>query len=198
MANGNLGYVLDRANVPDPQGSQLTERVRKIATHADAAAQLLGNFRWFGQDGGRENQEMTVGSALERAVGATRAAARKSGVVVEIRGDALIHPVPLRHGTIEMMATAALLEVMQMLAQRPPDSQPPQPIVLEATRTETDIEISVLSRSGDDAQLSRDDIADATYDLVTRLAASCRSELRRIGQKGYPVRFLLRLDRDVV
>jgi hypothetical protein len=97
-----------------------------------------------------------------------------------------------------MMATAALLEVMQMLAQRPPDSQPPQPIVLEATRTETDIEISVLSRSGDDAQLSRDDIADATYDLVTRLAASCRSELRRIGQKGYPVRFLLRLDRDVV
>jgi signal transduction histidine kinase len=198
MANGNLGYVLDRANVPDPQGSQLTERVRKIATHADAAAQMLGHFRWFGQDGSRDNVEMTVSSALERAVGATKAAARKSGVVVEIRGDALGHPVLLRHGTIEMMATAALLEVMQALAHRPPDSLPPQPIVLEATRTEKDIEISVLSRTGYETPLPRDDIADATYDLVARLAASCRSELRRIGQNGYPVRFLLRLDRDVV
>jgi signal transduction histidine kinase len=198
MANGNLGYVLDRANVPEPQGSQLTERVRKIATHADAAAQMLGHFRWFGQDGSRDSVEMTVSSALERAVGATRAAARKSGVIVEIRGDALTHPVPLRHGTIEMMATAALLEVMQALAQRPPDSQPPQPIVLEATRTEKDIEISVLSRTVYDEPPVRDDIAEATYDLVTRLAASCRSELRRIGQNGHPVRFLLRLDRDVV
>jgi signal transduction histidine kinase len=198
MANGNLGYVLDRANVPEPQGSQLTERVRKIATHADAAAQMLGHFRWFGQDGSRDSVEMTVSSALERAVGATRAAARKSGVVVEIRGDALTHPVPLRHGTIEMMATAALLEVMQALAQRPPDSQPPLPIVLEATRTEKDIEIAVLSRTVYDEPPVRDDIAEATYDLVTRLAASCRSELRRIGQNGHPVRFLLRLDRDVV
>jgi signal transduction histidine kinase len=198
MANGNLGYVLDRANVPEPQGTQLTERVRKIATHADVAARMLSHFRWFGQDGGREGAEMTVGTALERAVAATKAAARKCGVAIEIRGDALGHPVPLRHGTIEMMATAALLEVIQMLAQRPPDSLPPQPIALEATRTATDIEISVLSRSGDDAPSVPDDVADATFDLVTRLAASCRSELRRIGQKGYPVRFILRLDRDIV
>jgi hypothetical protein len=56
----------------------------------------------------------------------------------------------------------------------------------------------VLSRTGYETPLPRDDIADATYDLVARLAASCRSELRRIGQNGYPVRFLLRLDRDVV
>jgi signal transduction histidine kinase len=198
MANGNLGYVLDRANVPEPQGSQLTERVRKIATNADIAGRMLSHFRWFGQDGGREGTEMTVGTALERAVAATKAAARKCGVAIEIRGDALAHPVPLRHGTIEMMATAALLEVIQMLAHRPPDSLPPQPITLEATRTATDIEISVLSRSGDDGSPVVDEVADATYDLVTRLAASCRSELRRIGQKGYPVRFILRLDRDIV
>lgn len=198
MANGNLGYVLDRANVPEPQGTQLAERVRKIATHADMAARMLSHFRWFGQDGGREGAEMTVGTALERAAAATKAAARKCGVAIEIRGDALTNPVPLRHGTIEMMATAALLEVIQMLAQRPPDSLPPQPITLEATRTATDIEISVLSRSCEDAPWVTDDVADATFDLVTRLAASCRSELRRIGRQGYPVCFILRLDRDII
>ena len=67
-----------------------------------------------------------------------------------------------------------------------------------ATSSATDIEISVLSRSGDDATPVADEVADATYDLVARLAASCRSELRRISQKGHPVRFVLRLDRDVV
>ena len=198
MANGNLGYVLDRANVPEPQGTQLTERVRKIATHADVAARMLSHFRWFGQDGGREGTEMTVGTALERAVAATKAAARKCGVAVEIRGDALSHPVPLRHGTIEMMATAALLEVIQLLCQRPADSLPPQPIALEATRTATGVASSPLRDSTDISMSVADEVADATYDLVARLAASCRSELRRISQKGHPVRFVLRLDRDVV
>jgi hypothetical protein len=200
MANGNLGYILDRVSLPEQQGRQLTERVRKIATHADAAGRILSLYRWFGQDGGRElNAEMTVGSALERAVGATRALARKSGVSIEMRGDGLNHPVPLRHGTIELMTAAALLEVLQRLAARPVGSAVPEPIVLEATRTQTDIEISVLCRTIQlPAAEASDDVARATYDLVAKLAASCRGELRRVGSEGYPVQFLLRLNRDLV
>lgn len=197
MANGNLGYVLNRADMPEPYAGQLLERVRKIATHADTASQMLGHFRWFGRDGSREG-ELTVGTALERAIGATRAAARRCGAAIEISGDALSHPVPLRHGTIEMMATAALLDLCQQIASRPADSDPPQPIVLEATRTQSDIEIAVLTRNADLPRPVRDDVAEAIHDLVAKLAASCRSEFRRVARDGDPAHYRLRLNRDMV
>lgn len=197
MANGNLGYILGRAEIGEPHGKQLTERVRRIAANAESAAQMLGQFRWFGQDGGREGGELTVGSALEQAVAATRAAARKSGVGVEIRGDALTHSLPLRHGTIEMMTTVALLEIIQMLSGRPTDGPPPDPIILEATKTQSNIIISMLCASADGSRAPDDDIAQATYELLTKLAVTCHCDLRRVNRRNNPVRFTLRMDRDV-
>ncbi|MDB5715688.1 MAG: hypothetical protein JWO15_3085 [Sphingomonadales bacterium] len=199
MANGHLGYILGRAGIEEPHGQQLTERVRRIAGNAESAAQVLGQFRWFGQDGGREGEDLTVGSALENAVSATRAAARKSGVPIGVRGDALTYALPLRHGTIEMLATVALLEILQMLSMLPVDDAPPEGIMLEATLTATHIEISVLcAGAGRTRAAASDDIARATYELASKLAWSCRCELRRNNRRNDPVRFILRLNRDMV
>jgi signal transduction histidine kinase len=198
MANGNLGYILGRAEIAEPHGQQLAERVRRIAGNAESAAQVLGQFRWFGQDGGREGDDLSVGSALNNAVAATRAAARKSGVAIEVRGDALTHSLPLRHGTIEMMATVALLEIVQMLTARPIDSPPPERIMLEATKNETHIEISILCDSALGTRPAGDDIAQATYELLSKLALSCHCELHRVNRRSDPVHFILRLDRDMV
>lgn len=199
MANGNLGYILSRVEIGEPHGQQLAERVRRIAGNAEAAAQVLGQFRWFGQDGHRESGDLDIGSALHNAVSATRAAARKSGVAIEIRGDALGYSLPLRHGTIEMMATVALLEIIQTLNARPVDSAPPERIMLEATRTEMHIDIAILCASANATRATvRDDIAQATYDLLAKLALTCRCELRRVNRRNDPVRFILRLDRDMI
>ncbi len=199
MANGNLGYILARADVAEPFSTELNQRVAKIAAHSSAAATMLGQFRWFGLDGGRDQLDMTVGTALERAVMATRAATRKTGVLVEIRGDGVNHPAPLRHGLIELLASAALTELARMLADRPSESEPPQAISLEATRTQTHIEIAVVCRN--DRQLTGaaiDGIDRISYDLVARLAASVQAEIRRLGPEHAPVRFKLRLPRDVI
>jgi len=199
MANGNLGYILARADVAEPFNTELNQRVGKIAAHSSAAATMLGQFRWFGLDGGRDQAEMTVGTALERAVMATRAATRKTGVLVEIRGDGVNHPAPLRHGLIELLASTALTELARMLADRPSESEPPQAISLEATRTQTHIEIAVVCRN--DCHLTDADIEGIdriSYDLVARLAASAQSEIRRLEPKYAPVRFKLRLPRDII
>jgi hypothetical protein len=202
MANGNLGYILDRANIAEPHGQQLAERVRRIAGNANSAAQVLGQFRWFGQDGGREGSDLSVGSALFNAVSATRAAARKSGVSIEIRGDALNHALPLRHGTIEMLTTAALLEIVEMLAARTGDSRlvegiEPEVIMIEATVRETQIEIAVLCPGAAAMRQPGDDIAEASYELLMKLAVNCGCDLRRVDRRNDPVRFILRLDRDM-
>ena len=199
MANGNLGYILARADVAEPFNAELNQRVGKIAAHSAAAATMLGQFRWFGLDGGRDGTEMTVGTALERAVMATRAMTRKTGVVVEIRGDAVSHPAPLRHGLIELLASAALSELARKLADRPSQSEPPQAIALEATRTQTHIEIAVVCRNdGLQAGAGVEGIDRITYDLVVRLAASVQAGMRRLDETHAPVRFLLRLPRDIV
>jgi hypothetical protein len=199
MANGNLGYILARADVAEPFNTELNQRIGKIAAHSAAAATMLGQFRWFGLDGGRDGAEMTVGTALERAVMATRAVTRKTGVVVEIRGDAVSHPAPLRHGLIELLASAALAELARMLADRPSESEPPQAIALEATRTQTHIEIAVVCRNNDlTAGTEVEGIDRITYDLVARLAASIQADMRRLDATHAPVRFLLRLPRDII
>jgi hypothetical protein len=199
MANGNLGYILARANVAEPYNTELNQRVGKIAAHSSAAAAMLGQFRWFGQDGRRDGVDMTVGTALERAVMATRAATRKTGVIVEIRGDAVTHPAPLRHGLIELLASAALSDLARLLADRPSESAPPQAIALEATRTQTHIEIAVVCRN--DGLLPDTDstgIDRITYDLVARLAASVQGEIRRLDATQAPVRYRMRLPRDII
>jgi len=199
MANGNLGYILARADVAEPFNTELNQRVGKIAAHSSAAAKMLGQFRWFGLDGGRDQTDLTVGTALERAVMATRAATRKTGVLVEIRGDGVNHPAPLRHGLIELLASAALTELARMLADRPSESEPPQAISLEATRTQTHIEIAVVCRNDrhlTDADI--DGIDRISYDLVARLAASAQAEIRRLDPQHAPVRFRLRLPRDII
>ena len=205
MANGNLGYILARANVPEPFGTELSQRVGKIAHHSSAAATMLGQFRWFGQDGQRDGTEMTVRTALERAILATRSETRKSGVTVEIRGDALTHPAPLHHGLIEMLVSTALSELARILARRPSDGKPPEAIGLEATRTETAIEIAIVS-SGQTALMpprssgpdSGNGIDQITYSLVSRLAASFQAEIIRCEPQHHPVCFRLRLPRDII
>jgi hypothetical protein len=208
MANGNLGYILARADVPEPFGTELSQRVGKIAHHSSAAATMLGQFRWFGLDGQRDGAEMTVRTALERAILATRSDTRKSGITVEIRGDALSHPVPLRHGLIEMLASTALSELIRILADRPSDGKPPEAIGLEATHTETAIEITVVS-SGETALMrprprpgshgqDTSGIDQMTYALVSRLAASFQAEIIRLEPQHHPVCFRLRLPRDIV
>ena len=206
MANGNLGYILARAEVPEPFGTELSQRVGKIAYHSSAAATMLGQFRWFGLDGQRDGAEMTVRTALERAILATRSETRKSGITVEIRGDAISHPVPLRHGLIEMLASTALSELTRILADRPSDGKPPEAIALEATRTETAIEIAVVS-SGESTLMrprshphghDANGIDQITYALVSRLAASFQAEIIRLEPQHHPVCFRLRLPRDIV
>jgi len=199
MANGNLGYILARANVAEPFNNELSQRVGKIAAHSSAAATMLGQFRWFGVDGARDGTEMTVGTALERAVMATRAATRRTGVIVEIRGDAVNHPAPLRHGLIELLASAALSELARTLSDRPSDSAPPQAIALEATRTQTHIEIAVVYRNdGLTTNTDVEGIDRITYALLVRLAASVQADMRRLDATHAPVHFLLRFPRDII
>ena len=109
MANGNMGYIIDQLDIDAQTKANLADRIARISTHTEAAAQILSLFRSFGRDSQGEPGHLTVRDVLARAVAATRSNVRHHGVVLEIGGDALEHPVPAHHGALEMMAVAALL-----------------------------------------------------------------------------------------
>jgi signal transduction histidine kinase len=109
MANGNMGYIVDHLAIGDEERRQLLERIERIGHHTQAAALILSLFRWFGRDGSDDPAALTVRTALERAVAATRSNVRHHGVAVELQGDGLDYQLPVRHGALEIMAVAALL-----------------------------------------------------------------------------------------
>ena len=123
MANGNIDYIVERLTLDPENRQQLAERIDRIASHTESAAEILALFRSLGRDtvdagdGRGQREPATIGRVLERAVAATRFTVRHH-VAIALSGNAIDHPVPGRQGTLEILGVAALLSAFGAFADR--------------------------------------------------------------------------------
>ena len=197
MANANVGYIVDRLEMDDERRGELTERILRIASHTDRAAQILGLFRGFGRDGDRDRGLMTVGSALERAIAATRSDIRHESVKVELRGNALDYPVLLRHGTVEMLAVAGLLSAFQAFGTSEGDLSSGN-VVLIADQVDSDIVITLLCTDAEGSPCATGEIDRATMWLVGQVAREGGGDFHRVSGVNQPLCFVLRFRRNEI
>lgn len=120
MANGNIDYIVEHLDMAPASREQLTERIERIASHTEGAADILTLFRSLGRDTAEPDAERaqtvtTVGRVLERAIAATRFTVRHH-VTIGLAGSGLGRPVPGRQGTLEMLGVAALLSAFGAFA----------------------------------------------------------------------------------
>jgi len=195
MANANMDYIIGRLDIDDENRQQLQERVKRIASHTEGAAAILSLFRWFGRDGHDGDGELTVRSALERAVAATKSSMRHHGVSIHLRGNALDHLVPVQHGALEMMAVAALLSAFASFV----DSEGKKlrgDVLLHASMTPGHVVVTVECTDSDGKPLPSHRIDEATLWLVEQVARDAASDFRCLVRNRQPVRFIIRLGRD--
>jgi signal transduction histidine kinase len=198
MANGNLGYIVDQADIAPHERAQLAARIERIATHSDIAARTLGLLRWFGRDGSRDHGTMSVGSALERAITVTHPVARSAGLTVELRGDALDYPALIRHGTVEMIAVAALLDLFGSLSKDEDDDGAANRVVLDASHKADDIIVTLLCEQLPRERPARTDIDRATFELASGFARQCGGAFTRVSRRNDPVQLAIRLNRAAI
>lgn len=195
MANGNLGYIVDQLDIDPRSKGDITDRIARIATHAESAAYILGLFRGFGRDGNRELNTLNVRGALERAIAATKSSVRHHGVSVELAGDGLEHLVPAQHGALEMMAVAALLN--GFAAYVGDDGERSKGLVrLTARLGPAFVTISVQCLREDGAPIAGRMPDQATLWLVEQVALSASADFRCYHRQTATTRFLIRLGRD--
>jgi len=194
MANGNMGYIVDHLAIGDEERRQLLERIERISHHTQAAALILSLFRWFGRDGSDDPAALTVRSALERAVAATRSNVRHHGVSVELVGDGLEYELPHRHGALEMMAVAALLCAFGSFLERDGTKKRGR-VLLDATLTATHICVSVQCTDAEGHPCWGKPMDHATAWLVEQVAHDAQGDFRCQVREVRPERFLIRLAR---
>ncbi|MDE8650523.1 hypothetical protein [Novosphingobium album (ex Liu et al. 2023)] len=199
MANGNLGYIVEHLDIDDEARRQLVERIARISTHTEGAAYILGLFRWFGREGNQDESRLSVRSALERAVAATRSNVRHHGVAIELKGDGLDYLVPRRHGALEMMAVAALLSAFGAFI-RPEGQKLKGTVLLHAALSPAHVVIRFHCTDEAGAVLAGKKLDHATLWLVEQVAREADGDFRcaRTAPRGaaQPARFVIRLARD--
>ncbi len=197
MANGNMGYIIDHLAIGDEERRQLLERINRISHHTQAAALILSLFRWFGRDGSDDPAALTVRSALERAVAATRSNVRHHGVAVQLQGNGLEYLLPARHGALELMAVAALLcAFASFLASD--GTKMRGTVLLDAALSPTHVVVSLRCMDTNDAPIPGKAMDHATAWLVDQVAQQARGDFRGLLRDSRAERFLIRLRRDDV
>ncbi|WP_404476309.1 hypothetical protein [Novosphingobium sp. BL-52-GroH] len=195
MANANMDYIIGHLDIDDDHRRQLQERVKRIAAHTEGAAVILSLFRWFGRNGLDGGADLTVRSALECAIAATKSNVRHHGVAVQLRGNALDHLVPEQHGALEMMGVAALLSAFGSFLSL--DGKKLRgDVLLHAAMTPAHIVITVECTDDDGRPLPSRRIDEATLWLVEQVAQEASSDFRCLVRDRQPVRFIIRLGRD--
>lgn len=195
MANANMDYIISHLDIDDQARHQLQERVRRVSSHTEGAAAILSLFRWFGRDGREGNADLTVRSALESAVAATKSNVRHHGVAVRLRGNGLEHLVPDQHGALEMMAVAALLSAFASFLGEDGEKLRGD-VLLHAGLTPAHIVVTVECTDGQGHPMPSRRIDEATLWLVEQVARDAAAEFRCIVRNRQPVRFVIRLGRD--
>lgn len=195
MANANMDYIIAHLEIDDESRRQLQERVKRVATHTEGAAGILSLFRWFGRDGRDGGGELTVRSALESAVAATKSNVRHHGVAIQLRGNALEDAVPEQHGALEMMAVAALLSAFGSFIGID-GGKLRGDVLLNAVTTPGHIVITVECTDTQGSPLPSRRIDEATLWLIEQVAQDVASDFRCVVRDRQPVRFIIRLGRD--
>lgn len=195
MANGNMGYIIDHLAIGQEERRQLLERIERIAHHTQAAALILSLFRWFGRDGSDDPAALTVRSALERAVAATRSNVRHHGVAVELQGNGLDYLLPTRHGALEMMAVGALLCAFASFLA-PDGTKRRGKVLLHAALSPAHVVVSVQCVGEAGEPVSGKAMDHATAWLVEQVAHEAGGDFRCLIRETRPERFLIRLGRD--
>jgi signal transduction histidine kinase len=195
MANGNMSYIVDHLEISDQARQQLQERVTRIATHTQNAASTLSLFRWFGRNGSDNHGELTVRSALERALAATRSNVRHHDVTVELQGNALDYLLPARHGELEMMAVAALLCSFASFVGTDGRKHGGK-VLLFARLSPAHIVVNVECTDAEGRSMPGRHMDRATLWLIEQVAHEAAGDFRCLVRDNQPVRFILRLGRD--
>jgi signal transduction histidine kinase len=195
MANGNMGYVAENLAIPEEERQQLLERVERIANHTQNAAAILGLFRWFGRDGSDDPVQLTVRSALERAVAATRSNVRHHDVAVTLQGNGLDYLLPGRHGSLEMIAVAALLCAFASFVA-PDGTKKRGKVLLHAALSPAHVVVSVQCTDAEGHAMPGQAMDVATAWLVEQVAHQASGDFRPLLRDTTPERFVIRLGRD--
>jgi signal transduction histidine kinase len=195
MANGNLGYIASHLPIGEDERRQLLDRIDRIALHTKGAATILGIFRWFGRDGSDNAAELSVRSALERAIAATRSNVRHHDVAVNLEGNGLEYLLPERHGYLEMMAVAALLCAFGSFIL-PDGTKSRGKVLLHATLSPAYLTVSVQCTDTDGAAVIGRAMDHATMWLVEQVAHEASGDFRMTARSKEPERFVIRLGRD--
>ncbi len=195
MANGNMGYIVEHLAIDEEERRQLLERINRIGHHTEAAAAILSLFRWFGRDGSDDPAVLSVRSALERAVTATRSNVRHHGVAVELQGDGLEYQLPARHGALEMMAVAALLCAFSSFFDHD-GSKKRGTVMLDATLSRTQIIVCVRCIDAEGMPVHGKSMDYATAWLVDQVAHETGGHFLSLMRESRPERFVIRLGRD--
>lgn len=202
MANGNIDYIVEHLDIGPEARMQLTERIERIATHTDSAADILALFRSLGRDtveiepghAAEPRERITVGRVLERAVAATRFTARHH-ISVVLTGTALDRPVPGRQGTLEILAVAALLSAFGAFVDRAGNPLRGT-VVLRAEIGSALIVINVACIDGNEAVIPCRVLDAATRWLVEQVAREAGGDFTCIPHGKQPTELVLRLARD--
>lgn len=195
MANGNMSYIVDHLEISDDERRHLVDRIERIATHTQSAAAILSLFRWFGRDGSDEPAALSVRSALERAIAATRSNVRHHGVAVELQGSGLDYPLPARHGALEMMAVGALLCAFASFIDADGAKRQGK-VLLHAALSPAHVVVSVQCVDIDGRPISGRVMDDATNWLLEQVAHEASGDFHAFARDSQPERFLVRLGRD--
>jgi len=195
MANGNMGYIAENLAIEEEERKQLLDRVARISQHTQSAANILSLFRWFGRDGNDVSAQLTVRSALERAVAATRSNVRHHDVAVEIKGDGLEYFLPTRHGHLELIAVAILLCAFGSFIA-PDGTKKKGKVFLQATTSPAHVIITLRCTDAEGRAVQGKAMDHATAWLVDQVAYEASGDLRPILRDGVRERFVIRLGRD--
>ena len=195
MANGNMGYIAEHLAIDEEERRQLLDRVERISQHTQSAANILSLFRWFGRDGNDVSAQLTVRSALERAIAATRSNVRHHDVAVELKGEGLEYLLPSRHGYLEMIAVAILLCAFGSFIA-PDGTKKKGKVFLQAALSPAHVVITLRCTDTDGHAVQGRAMDHATAWLVDQVAYEASGDLRPILREGVAERFVIRLGRD--
>lgn len=200
MASGNMRYIVEQLDIDEENRKQLLDRVGRISSHTETAAFILSLFRWFGRDGDKEHAALSVRSALERALAATKSNVRHHGVSVKLDGNALEHLLPEHHGALEMMAVAALLNAFGSFigpaAGRGGEQKMKGTVLLRAALSTAHVVVTVQCIDENGAPAPGRKLDHATLWLVEQVAIEAGGDFRSLQRMKQPTRFIIRLGRD--
>lgn len=195
MANGNMGYIVDRLDIDADDRRHLQERIERIGQHTQNAAEILSLFRWFGRDGSDNAEQHTVRNAFARAIAVTRSNARHNDVAVKLEGDGLDYLLPKRLGCLEIMAVAALLCALSSFVDAN-GTKKGGTVRIVANLKATDVMISLHSTDDMGQPVQGKTMDTATRWLVEQVAKEASGDFRALYRRDSSERFLIRLRRD--